>query len=73
MVPRKQLHGQSRGHPQDDTTLPSETYFPGLLELEDPNQGKIGYLARLLGLTRSRELRGLFAWTSRQSRSSLPS
>ncbi|KAK3827166.1 MAG: hypothetical protein JOS17DRAFT_791941 [Linnemannia elongata] len=57
--------GQLMGQQEDDNSLPSGTCFPGLLALEDVSQGQIGYLARLSGLTRLKELRGSFAWTNR--------
>ncbi|KAG0376018.1 hypothetical protein BGX24_008388 [Mortierella sp. AD032] len=41
---------------------PSETCFPGLLALDDPSTGQIGYLAKLESLIRLRELRGSFVW-----------
>jgi hypothetical protein len=43
-----------------------ETCFPGLLALEDPSHGKIGYLSTLSELTKLRELRGSFRWIRRK-------
>lgn len=40
------------------------TCFPGLLALDDPTSGKIGYLSKLSGLTKLRELRGSFVWSN---------
>ncbi|KAG0290281.1 hypothetical protein BGZ96_006282 [Linnemannia gamsii] len=45
----------------------NETCFPGLLALEDAEQGKIGYLSKLAGLTQLRELRGSFVWTQKDN------
>ncbi|KAG0272360.1 hypothetical protein BGZ95_011902 [Linnemannia exigua] len=44
---------------------PSETCLPGLLALEDPSTGQIGYLSKFEPLTRLRELRGSFVWTQK--------
>lgn len=41
----------------------SETAFPGLLALEDPESGQIGHLSKLSGLTKLRVLRGSVRWT----------
>ncbi|KAG9063297.1 hypothetical protein KI688_004179 [Linnemannia hyalina] len=43
-----------------------DTCLPGLLSLEDPTSGKIGFLSRLSGLTKLRELRGSLFWTNRE-------
>ncbi|KAF9539629.1 hypothetical protein EC957_005184 [Mortierella hygrophila] len=43
-----------------------ETCLPGLLSLEDPTSGKIGFLSRLSGLTKLRELRGSLFWTNKE-------
>ncbi|KAG0047024.1 hypothetical protein BGZ90_008025 [Linnemannia elongata] len=41
----------------------SETAFPGLFALEDPESGQIGHLSKLSGLTKLRVLRGSVRWT----------
>lgn len=64
-VPKRQRQGEPMEQQQDDISLPSGACFPGLLALEDSSQGQIGYLAKLSGMTRLRELRGSFAWTNR--------
>ncbi|KAF9122612.1 hypothetical protein BGW39_009631 [Mortierella sp. 14UC] len=46
----------------------SETCFPGLLALEDPNKGNIGYLSKLEPLTKLREIRGSFVWMQKNVR-----
>ncbi|KAG0274472.1 hypothetical protein BGZ95_009729 [Linnemannia exigua] len=49
---------------------PSETYLPGLLALEDSRGTgqQIGYLSRLAGLTRLRELKGSVVWTQEDAK-----
>lgn len=49
--------------PREVFLSPTETCLPGLLALEDAEKGKIGYLGKLVGLTRLRELRGSMVWT----------
>ena len=45
-----------------------ETCLAALLALEDPIEGfQIGHLSILGGLTKLRELRGSFVWTSRET------
>lgn len=43
-----------------------DTCLPGILSLEDPTTGKIGFLSRLSGLTKLRELRGSLFWKNRE-------
>ncbi|KAF9275769.1 hypothetical protein BGZ88_002134 [Linnemannia elongata] len=53
--------------PREVFLSPTETCLPGLLALEDAEKGKIGYLGKLVGLTRLRELRGSMVWTQRDN------
>ncbi|KAF9130193.1 hypothetical protein BGW39_003375 [Mortierella sp. 14UC] len=46
---------------------PSKTCLPGLLTLEDPAAGQIGYLTTLSGLNKLRDLRGSFVWTNQET------
>lgn len=61
--PKKSLEGLTWANVEKFIS-PSETCFPGLLALDDPSQGRIGYLSTLAGLTRLREFRGSFIWTN---------
>ncbi|KAK5809257.1 hypothetical protein F5H01DRAFT_323527 [Linnemannia elongata] len=53
--------------PREVFLSPTETCLPGLLALEDAEKGKIGYLGKLVGLTRLRELRGSMVWTQKDN------
>lgn len=46
----------------------TDTCLPALLALDDPTHNKIGYLAKLSGLTKLRELRGSFVWTNPEAK-----
>jgi hypothetical protein len=52
-------------HHQSGRTY-KETCLPGLISLEDPTTGKVGFLSRLSGLTKLRELRGSLFWTNKE-------
>ncbi|KAF9139333.1 hypothetical protein BG015_002061 [Linnemannia schmuckeri] len=49
---------------------PYEMCLPGLLALEDSSStnGQIGYLSKLSGLNKLRELRGSFVWTNKETK-----
>ncbi|KAK3838955.1 MAG: hypothetical protein J3R72DRAFT_492835 [Linnemannia gamsii] len=45
----------------------ADACLSGLLALEDFGAGQIGYLSKLAGLTKLRELRGSFGWTNKET------
>ncbi|KAG0376013.1 hypothetical protein BGX24_008383 [Mortierella sp. AD032] len=45
----------------------ADACLSGLLALEDLGAGQIGYLSKLAGLTKLRELRGSFVWTNEET------
>jgi hypothetical protein len=59
-------------HSSNEQEVPTDIYFrdtclPGLLALEDPGTGQIGYLSRWSGLKKLRQICGSFSLTNKEA------